>query len=67
MSEQKSFSAIWKKLQPASKVISAPTVTLALDAARDIGKMNSGMQTLITGSQHLVGETLFVLKRAVLS
>jgi folylpolyglutamate synthase len=65
MSEQKRFSTIWKELQPASKVISAPTVTLALDAARDIGKMHNGMQALITGSQHLVGEALFVLKRAV--
>jgi len=55
------FREIWKRIHPNSHILYEPIVQRALESAREIGKVG-GMQTLITGSQHLVGAVLFSLK-----
>ncbi len=57
---QKHYSALWQSLDPNCHVAIAPTVENAVRLARDIGKQ--GMQTLVTGSFHLVGGVLFILE-----
>jgi folylpolyglutamate synthase len=63
-SEDKSenaFGDIWKRSHPNSRILYEPNVQKALNSARKIGTEAGGMQTLITGSQHLVGAALFSL------
>lgn len=57
-----SFEAIWKKITPSSEVMFKPTITEAVEAAKEIGARHSGMQVLVTGSQHLVGGALLLLE-----
>ena len=61
VTSQKAFGAIWKSSHPNSRVLYEENIQQALDSARKIGTEAGGMQTLITGSQHLVGGALFFL------
>ncbi|PHH89328.1 hypothetical protein CDD83_6293 [Cordyceps sp. RAO-2017] len=61
-SAQEAFGQVWSRLHPTSRVLYEPDIRRALDRARGIGAEAGGMQTLITGSQHLVGGALFFLK-----
>ncbi len=54
------YSALWQSLDSKCHVAIAPTVEEAISLAREIEKQ--GMQTLITGSFHLVGGALFILE-----
>lgn len=58
---QKAFGEIWKRFHQNSRILYEPNIQKALDSARKIGTEAGGMQTLITGSQHLVGGALFSL------
>lgn len=56
---QQAFGEIWSRYHQDSRIVYELSVEKALDAAREIGTEAGGMQTLITGSQHLVGSALF--------
>ncbi|KAI0571620.1 FolC Folylpolyglutamate synthase [Pyrenophora tritici-repentis] len=58
---QKAFGEIWKRFHQDSRILYEPNIQKALDSAREIGTEAKGMQTLITGSQHLVGGALYSL------
>lgn len=60
---QNQYSVLWQSLNPECHVAVAPTVEEAINLARQIGKQ--GMQTLVTGSFHLVGGALFILEPEV--
>ncbi|KAF2663023.1 folylpolyglutamate synthase [Lophiostoma macrostomum CBS 122681] len=62
---QKAFGLIWKRYHQNSRILYEPNIRKALDSARKIGTTAGGMQTLITGSQHLVGGALFPLNNHV--
>jgi folylpolyglutamate synthase len=56
------YSAIWKRAQPDTNILFEPTIQGALEIARKIGKEHGSMQSLITGSLHLVGGALSLLQ-----
>ncbi|KAF3936553.1 hypothetical protein ABW19_dt0202585 [Dactylella cylindrospora] len=56
------YSEIWEKIDPDAVVVRQNSIEEALDFARDIGDKHNGMETLITGSLHLVGGALSLLK-----
>jgi folylpolyglutamate synthase len=58
---QKEFGEIWKRFHQNSRILYEPNIQQALESAREIGTEARGMQTLITGSQHLVGAALHSL------
>ena len=60
---QKQYSALWQSLDPNCHVAIAPTVEEAVNLAREFGKQ--GMQTLVTGSFHLVGGVLYTLEPGI--
>ncbi|KAF8431656.1 Mur ligase [Terfezia claveryi] len=55
------YCDIWKKIDPEVVIVSEPSIEGALNFARSIGKENGRMETLITGSLHLVGRALNLL------
>jgi folylpolyglutamate synthase len=55
------YAEIWKGLHPNSTVLFEPTIQGALEKVRGIGKEHGTVQTLVTGSQHLVGGALSLL------
>lgn len=57
----KAFGEIWERFHHNSHISYEPNIQKALDSARKIGTEARGMQTLVTGSQHLVGAALFSL------
>ena len=61
---QKVYVETWKQIHPATEILVKRTIESALEAARRIGKESGdgGMQTLITGSQHLVGPALSLIR-----
>jgi folylpolyglutamate synthase len=61
---QKVYVETWKQIHPATEILVERTIEGALEAARRIGKESGdgGMQTLITGSQHLVGPALALIR-----
>ncbi|RSL87899.1 hypothetical protein CEP52_015371 [Fusarium oligoseptatum] len=63
---QRVYGEAWKRLHRNSHVLYEPNVQQALDTARKLGAASGDMQTLITGSQHLVGAALFYLNGGVL-
>ncbi|KAF2869244.1 putative tetrahydrofolylpolyglutamate synthase [Massariosphaeria phaeospora] len=63
---QKAFGEIWKRFHQNSCILYESNIQKALDSAREIGAKAGGMQTLITGSQHLVGGALFSLNNYAL-
>jgi folylpolyglutamate synthase len=62
MVSQDIFSAIWLKFQPDTNIHFEPSIQEALDTARKQVDGKSGMQALVTGSLHLVGGALSLLK-----
>ncbi|KAL9615864.1 MAG: hypothetical protein Q9160_009198 [Pyrenula sp. 1 TL-2023] len=64
---QDAYAKIWNTTHPGSEVIFEPTIQQALEAAREVRGGEGLTQTLITGSQHLVGGALYVLEREKLS
>ena len=56
------YCDIWKRIDPEAVVVSEPAIEGALKFARSIGEENGGMETLITGSLHLVGGALNFLR-----
>jgi folylpolyglutamate synthase len=60
--DQQMYAEIWKRAQPGTSILFEPTIPGALEIARKIGKDHGSMQTLITGSQHLVGGALSLLQ-----
>ncbi|KAE8440790.1 hypothetical protein EG329_006568 [Mollisiaceae sp. DMI_Dod_QoI] len=59
---QKVYTETWKQVQPDAEIIIEQTIEGALEAARQIGKEQGGVQALITGSQHLVGPALSLIR-----
>jgi folylpolyglutamate synthase len=57
------YAEIWKRVQPNSAILLEPTIQGAVEMARGIGRDHGGMQTLVTGSQYLVGGALTHLQR----
>jgi folylpolyglutamate synthase len=59
---QRVYAEIWKRAQPETNIQFEPTIRGALATARELGKDYGSVQTLITGSQHLVGGALSLLQ-----
>jgi folylpolyglutamate synthase len=62
MPSQDVYSEIWKRTEPDTNILFEPTIQGALEIARKIGREHGGMQTLVTGSLHLVGGALGLLQ-----
>jgi folylpolyglutamate synthase len=60
--DQHVYPEIWKRLHPGSTVSFEATIRGALEKVREIGKEYGSVQTLVTGSQHLVGGVLSLLE-----
>lgn len=58
---QKQYILAWKSMDPRANISIEPTIEDAMDLARRIGDQVNGMQTLVTGSLHLVGNALSLL------
>jgi len=60
----KIYVETWNQVHPTTETMVERTIESALEAARRIGKESGdgGMQTLITGSQHLVGPALALIR-----
>lgn len=56
------YCEIWKKIDPEAQVFNEATIEGALNVARKIGEQSGGMQTFVTGSLHLVGGALNILR-----
>ncbi|KAF8426995.1 putative tetrahydrofolylpolyglutamate synthase [Tirmania nivea] len=56
------YCEIWSKIDPDAVIVSETAIEGALKFARSIGEENGGMDTLITGSLHLVGGALNLLR-----
>lgn len=56
------YSSLWKETHPHAVVSTAPTIQSALRIAEQISVQEGGMQALITGSLHLVGGALNLLR-----
>jgi folylpolyglutamate synthase len=57
-----SYTSVWKELDPQAMVTIAPTIEGAVRLAREIGDREDGTQVLVTGSLHMVGGTLSLLR-----
>lgn len=57
------FHEVWKSIQPHTEIWNEPTVQGAIALARRLGGLSGEAQTLITGSQHLVGPALKILSK----
>ena len=62
--DQYVYAQTWKRVQPTATILFEPTIQGAIEMARKIGKDYNSIQTLITGSQHLVGGALSLLQRS---
>lgn len=58
-----SFDQVWRHYFPESSSKNEPTIVGAMNAAAELGNGSNMQHTLITGSQHLVGPALQILKR----
>lgn len=58
---EETWRAFDAKNERKSEIWQEPTIQGAIAKAREIGNGSNGMQTLITGSQHLVGPALRIL------
>lgn len=56
------FAKTWKVIDPNAVISLEPTIEQALMPARAIGNQHGGMQSLITGSLHLIGGALCLLR-----
>lgn len=62
--DQHAYAETWKKARPSLTILFEPTVKGAIKMARNIEKTHDGMQTIITGCQHLVGGVLSLHQRS---
>ncbi|KAG4438947.1 hypothetical protein IFR05_005573 [Cadophora sp. M221] len=60
--DQHVYATIWRRTHPDTNISFEPTIQGALDLAWKIGEDHGSVQTLITGSQHLVGGALSLLQ-----
>ncbi|CZT16129.1 related to tetrahydrofolylpolyglutamate synthase [Ramularia collo-cygni] len=58
-----SFCRVWEQYFPDSSMRNEPTILGAMTLAARLGRERGTQHTLVTGSQHLVGPALQVLKR----
>jgi folylpolyglutamate synthase len=56
------YSELWKKFDPQAKVLKHSTIEGALMLAKRIGDQEGGVQALVTGSLHMVGGALNILR-----
>ncbi|EQL36415.1 folylpolyglutamate synthase [Blastomyces dermatitidis ATCC 26199] len=56
------YSSIWKGLNPQGVVSCEPTIEGAIKFAKRMGALHGGMEVLVTGSLHLVGGALNILR-----
>lgn len=59
---QQHYVETWKNLDPTATISSEQTIEEALDQARKLASLNTGIQALITGSLHLVSGALCLLR-----
>ena len=59
---QELYSDVWRRIDPDAIIASEQSIQGALNLARTIGEQRNGMQTLVTGSLHLVGGALNLLR-----
>jgi folylpolyglutamate synthase len=59
---QQRYAEVWKNLNPQATISRPRTIEEALQRARKIGDQEDGMQTLVTGSLHLVSGVLCLLE-----
>ena len=56
------YAEFWRTTKPQASTATVGTIEEALEMAKMIGKENGGMETFITGSLHLVGGALNLLR-----
>jgi len=59
---QESYVQVWRNLDHRATISRERTIEGALHRAREFGNQNDGMQTLVTGSLHLVSGALYLLE-----
>ena len=59
---QERYAKVWKTIDHHVTVSCERTIEGALHRAKEIGAQNDGMQTLVTGSLHLVSGALYFLE-----
>lgn len=59
---QEGYARVWKNINFQATVSCERTIEEALYRAKEIGDQNNGMQTLVTGSLHLVSGVLCLLE-----
>jgi folylpolyglutamate synthase/dihydropteroate synthase len=59
---QERYAKVWKSIDQKATVLRERTIEEALHRAKEIGDQNDGMQTLVTGSLHLVSGALNLLR-----
>ncbi|KAL9119551.1 MAG: hypothetical protein Q9187_003896 [Circinaria calcarea] len=59
---QERYAEIWRTIDPDAEISLERTIEGALNLARRIGDRGNGMQTLVTGSLHLVSGALSLLE-----
>ena len=56
------YSSLWKAFDPQATVSTDPTIEGAIKQAKTIAAQEGGVQVLVTGSLHLVGGALNLLR-----
>jgi folylpolyglutamate synthase len=56
------YSSSWQDFDNQAKVFSEPTIEGALNLAKRISAQEGGIQAFVTGSLHLVGGALTLLR-----
>ena len=59
---QEHYAKVWNNIDHKATVSRERTIEGALHRAKEIGDQNDGMQTLVTGSLHLVSGALYLLE-----
>jgi len=57
------YTKVWKDFDPKAEVSLERTIEGALKLAREISDRDNGMQTLVTGSLHIVSGALRLLEQ----
>lgn len=57
------YSSLWKKMHPDTEISTEPTIQGAIRLAEQISNQKGGIQAFFTGSLHLVGGALSLLRR----
>jgi folylpolyglutamate synthase len=56
------YSSLWKKMHPDAAISTEPTIQGAIRLAEQISVQKGGMHVFVTGSLHLVGGALSLLR-----